>query len=95
MVALDREDRQKRQQFTATIGPTVAEGRANGVGGPSDWHQADRTYAYGAPITRLALTSNALANAVMNPAALQRILDSTARRQGRPTEHGDGRPRPA
>ena len=50
---------------------------------PGDWHQADRTYAYGAPITRLALTSNALANAVMNPAArLQRILDSTARRQG-------------
>ena len=50
---------------------------------PSDWEQADRTYAYGAPITRLALTSNALSSAVMNPAArLQRILDSTARRQG-------------
>ena len=50
---------------------------------PSDWEQADRTYAYGAPITRLALTSNALTNAVMNPAArLQRILDSTARQQG-------------
>ena len=50
---------------------------------PSDWEQADRTYAYGAPITRLALTSNALSSAVMNPAArLQRILDSTARQQG-------------
>lgn len=50
---------------------------------PSDWQQADRTYAYGAPITRLALTSNALSSAVMNPAArLQRILDSTARQQG-------------
>ena len=50
---------------------------------PGDWQQADRTYAYGAPITRLALTSNALANAVMNPAArLQRVLDSTARQQG-------------
>ena len=49
----------------------------------SDWQQADRTYAYGAPITRLALTSNALSSAVMNPAArLQRILDSTARQQG-------------
>ena len=50
---------------------------------PSDWQQRDRTYAYGAPITRLALTSNALSSAVMNPAArLQRILDSTARQQG-------------
>ena len=50
---------------------------------PSDWELADRTYAYGAPITRLALTSNALSSAVMNPAArLQRILDSTARQQG-------------
>jgi len=50
---------------------------------PSDWEYADRTYAYGAPITRLALTSNALASAVMNPAArLQRVLDSTARQQG-------------
>ena len=51
---------------------------------PGDWQQADRTYAYGAPITRLALTSNALANAVMNPAArLQRVLDSTTPGGGR------------
>ena len=50
---------------------------------PSDWHPSDRSYAYGAPITRLALTSNALHMAVMDPAArLQRILDSAARRQG-------------
>ena len=50
---------------------------------PSDWDPVDRSYAYGAPITRLALTSNALHMAVMDPAArLQRILDSTVRQQG-------------
>ena len=50
---------------------------------PSDWHPSDRSYAYGAPITRLALTSNALHMAVMNPAArLQRVLDLAIRRQG-------------
>ena len=50
---------------------------------PSDWHPADRSYAYGAPITRLALTSNALHMAVMDPAArLQRVLQSSVRQQG-------------
>ena len=50
---------------------------------PSDWHPADRSYAYGAPITRLALTSNALHMAVMNPAArLQRVLHSSVNKQG-------------
>ena len=50
---------------------------------PSDWHPSDRSYAYGAPITRLALTSNALHMAVMNPVArLQRVLDLAIRRQG-------------
>ena len=50
---------------------------------PADWDPADRSYAYGAPITRLALTSNALHMAVMDPAArLERILDSTIRQQG-------------
>ncbi len=50
---------------------------------PADWDPADRSYAYGAPITRLALTSNALHMAVMDPAArLQRILHSTVRQQG-------------
>ena len=50
---------------------------------PSDWHPADRSYAYGAPITRLALTSNALNMAVQNPAArLQRVLDTSVRKQG-------------
>ena len=50
---------------------------------PSDWHPSDRSNAYGAPITRLALTSNALHMAVMDPAArLQRVLDLAIRRQG-------------
>ena len=50
---------------------------------PSDWHPSDRSYAYGAPITRLALTSNALHMAVMDPVArLQRVLDLAIRRQG-------------
>jgi D-alanyl-D-alanine carboxypeptidase/D-alanyl-D-alanine-endopeptidase (penicillin-binding protein 4) len=50
---------------------------------PSDWHPSDRSYAYGAPITRLALTSNALLMAVLDPAArLQRVLDLAFRRQG-------------
>ena len=50
---------------------------------PSDWHPSERSYAYGAPITRLALTSNALHMAVMDPAArLQRVLDLAIRRQG-------------
>ncbi len=50
---------------------------------PADWDPADRSYAYGAPITRLALTSNALHMAVMDPAArLQRILNSTIQQQG-------------
>lgn len=34
---------------------------------PQGWHPDDRYYAYGAPITRLALTSNAIHEAVMNP----------------------------
>tara|TARA_B100001175_G_scaffold309290_1_gene310772 strand:- start:7522 stop:8835 length:1314 start_codon:yes stop_codon:yes gene_type:complete len=50
---------------------------------PSDWPADDRSYAYGAPITRLALTSNALHMAVMDPALrLQRVMQSTARQQG-------------
>ena len=50
---------------------------------PSDWHPADRSYAYGAPITRLALTSNAVHMAVMDPAArLQRVIGSSVRKQG-------------
>ncbi|HYP03736.1 MAG TPA: D-alanyl-D-alanine carboxypeptidase/D-alanyl-D-alanine-endopeptidase, partial [Cyanobium sp.] len=44
------------------------------------WNPADRAYAYGAPITRLAVTSNAIEDAVSNPPSrlrtlLQRSLD--------------------
>lgn len=41
---------------------------------PQGWNPADRAYAYGAPITRLALTSNAIDDAVSNPAARLRTL---------------------
>lgn len=50
---------------------------------PRDWHPADRVEAYGAPITRLALTSNALGNAISNPAArFQTLLQREIERQG-------------
>jgi serine-type D-Ala-D-Ala carboxypeptidase/endopeptidase (penicillin-binding protein 4) len=50
---------------------------------PTGWHWADRAEAYGAPITRLALTSNALDMAVSNPPSrLQRLLSREIQRQG-------------
>lgn len=50
---------------------------------PSDWHPADRAEAYGAPITRLALTSNALTRAVSNPAArFKTLMQREIERQG-------------
>lgn len=50
---------------------------------PQGWHWADRAEAYGAPITRLALTSNALDMAVSNPPSrLQRLLNQAIKRQG-------------
>jgi len=54
---------------------------------PSGWHYGDRTAAYGAPITRLAITSNAIDDAVMNPAGrlqtlMKRSLDQQAGSQG-------------
>jgi D-alanyl-D-alanine carboxypeptidase/D-alanyl-D-alanine-endopeptidase (penicillin-binding protein 4) len=50
---------------------------------PQGWHWADRAEAYGAPITRLALTSNALDMAVSNPPSrLQRLLSQEIARQG-------------
>ena len=50
---------------------------------PEGWHWADRAEVYGAPITRLALTSNALDMAVSNPPGrLQRLLSQEIRRQG-------------
>ncbi|MEX0588644.1 MAG: D-alanyl-D-alanine carboxypeptidase/D-alanyl-D-alanine-endopeptidase [Cyanobium sp.] len=50
---------------------------------PQGWHPDDRYYAYGAPITRLALTSNAIHEAVMNPPSrLQTLLQKTVGQQG-------------
>ena len=50
---------------------------------PQGWHPDDRYYAYGAPITRLAVTSNAIHEAVMNPPSrLQSLLQKTIGQQG-------------
>ncbi|MFY8149677.1 MAG: D-alanyl-D-alanine carboxypeptidase/D-alanyl-D-alanine endopeptidase [Prochlorococcaceae cyanobacterium] len=50
---------------------------------PQGWHPADRAYAYGAPITRLAVTSNAIHDAVANPPArLQALLQKLMTQQG-------------
>jgi D-alanyl-D-alanine carboxypeptidase/D-alanyl-D-alanine-endopeptidase (penicillin-binding protein 4) len=50
---------------------------------PQGWHWTDRAEAYGAPITRLALTSNALDMAVSNPPArMQTLLGQEIKRQG-------------
>ncbi len=50
---------------------------------PQGWHPADRAEAYGAPITRLAVTSNAIDMAVSNPPSrLQRLLGRELARQG-------------
>ena len=50
---------------------------------PQGWHPDDRYYAYGAPITRLAVTSNAIHEAVMNPPSrLQTLLQKTIVQRG-------------
>ena len=50
---------------------------------PSGWNPADRVYAYGAPITRLAITSNAIEDAVMNPPSrLQSLLQRAMGQEG-------------
>ena len=50
---------------------------------PQGWHPDDRLYAYGAPVTRLAVTSNAIHSAVANPPSrLQTLLQKTLARQG-------------
>ncbi|MFM7360920.1 MAG: D-alanyl-D-alanine carboxypeptidase/D-alanyl-D-alanine-endopeptidase [Cyanobium sp.] len=41
---------------------------------PQGWHPADRTTYYGAPVTRLAITSNVIDEAVTNPPARMRTL---------------------
>jgi len=50
---------------------------------PQSWNLDDRYAAYGAPITRLAVTSNAINDAVMDPPArLQSLLQKTLAKQG-------------
>lgn len=50
---------------------------------PKGWREEDRAEAYGAPITRLALTSNAIEAAIPNPIGrLQRLLQQEMARQG-------------
>lgn len=50
---------------------------------PSGWDPDDRYYAYGAPITRLAVTSNAIHDAVLNPPSrLTTLLKRSAAQQG-------------
>ncbi len=53
---------------------------------PSGWHVGDRVYAYGAPITRLAITSNTIDDAVSNPPSrlqtlLRRSMDQSGGQQ--------------
>ncbi|MFM1811106.1 MAG: D-alanyl-D-alanine carboxypeptidase/D-alanyl-D-alanine-endopeptidase [Cyanobacteriota bacterium] len=50
---------------------------------PSGWDPDDRYYAYGAPITRLAITSNAIHDAVLNPPTrLRSLLQRSFDQQG-------------
>lgn len=50
---------------------------------PQGWNYSDRYQSYGAPITRLAITSNAIDDAVTNPLnRLQALLKRTANQQG-------------
>jgi D-alanyl-D-alanine carboxypeptidase/D-alanyl-D-alanine-endopeptidase (penicillin-binding protein 4) len=50
---------------------------------PSGWHPDDRYYSYGAPITRLAVTSNTITDAVTNPPSrLQALLKRSLIQQG-------------
>jgi D-alanyl-D-alanine carboxypeptidase/D-alanyl-D-alanine-endopeptidase (penicillin-binding protein 4) len=50
---------------------------------PSGWHWADRSTAYGAPVTRLAITSNVIDAAVANPPArLRSLLQKSVAREG-------------
>ena len=53
-----------------------------GVWWPQGWNWGDRGMAYGAPVTRLAITSNTIDDAVMNPPArLRSLLDRTVANQ--------------
>lgn len=66
---------------------------------PQGWSVPDRQYAYGAPITRLALTSNALDMSIRNPPQrMQRLLSREISRNGRKVQLSTipaGTPEPA
>jgi D-alanyl-D-alanine carboxypeptidase/D-alanyl-D-alanine-endopeptidase (penicillin-binding protein 4) len=50
---------------------------------PQGWNWADRTASYGAPVTRLAITSNVIDEAVTNPPArLRSLLQRTVAQEG-------------
>ena len=54
---------------------------------PQGWNPDDRFYAYGAPVTRLAVTSNAIHAAVANPPArLSSLLAKALAQQGTKTQ---------
>jgi D-alanyl-D-alanine carboxypeptidase/D-alanyl-D-alanine-endopeptidase (penicillin-binding protein 4) len=60
----------------APAGPVRLELAEEAAGNwwPQGWHWADRSAAYGAPVTRLAITSNVINEAVMNPPSRLRTL---------------------
>jgi D-alanyl-D-alanine carboxypeptidase/D-alanyl-D-alanine-endopeptidase (penicillin-binding protein 4) len=66
---------------------------------PQGWSMADRDYDYGAPITRLALTANAVDMAIVNPPQrLERLLSQEISRNGRQaliTQVAAGSPEPS
>jgi D-alanyl-D-alanine carboxypeptidase/D-alanyl-D-alanine-endopeptidase (penicillin-binding protein 4) len=83
---LPRLQRIARQALAQTAGTAVrlelAEEPASSWW-PEGWHPGDRTQHYGAPITRLAVTSNEVGSAVSNPPSrLQRLLANAASQQG-------------
>ena len=81
-VALNRDDSRSSTSPRRSV-PLLLREIPSNHWWPSDWPADDRGYAYGAPITQLALTSNALHMAVMDPAKrLQQVLQATARQQG-------------
>ena len=50
---------------------------------PQGWAQGDRGMSYGAPVTRLAITSNVISEAVLNPPArLRTLLGRALNQQG-------------
>ena len=90
-LALPQLQRFARLALQSGGGPAAAPGpvrlelaeEASGNWWPQGWHWADRSAAYGAPVTRLAITSNVINEAVMNPPSrLRTLLAKTMAREG-------------